>query len=400
MYHRFVLNMKHIDNKSIAIIGGAGHVGFPLSLSFALKGFKVNLIDLNKRNLRKIKNGNVPFMEKGADKALRKCLKKNNLNFSSDLQSIKNNKYLIICIGTPIKNNLKPDLKSFFDLIKKLKKFISKDQILIVRSSVYPGVIEKINSFLSQKNKNIVYCPERIVQGLALEELPKLPQIIAGRNKNAVERCTKLFKKICSKIITTNIIEAELIKLFSNANRYINFAIANQLYMICDENGLSFAKIRKIMREGYQRNLNLPLPGLTAGPCLLKDTMQLSSFYRNRFSLGIGAMKINESFPDLIIKKIKKIKNFKKKLIGVLGLSFKANSDDIRDSLAIKLIKKLKKNNIKFVATDEFYKGSEVISLKRLLKKSKIIVLGAPHNAYKKLKLENKKIIDVWGFFE
>ena len=249
-------------------------------------------------------------------------------------------------------------------------------------------------------NNNIVYCPERIVQGLALEELPKLPQVIAGKKKTAVIECKKLFSKITGKIIITNILEAELIKLFSNANRYINFAIANQLYMICDANGLNFAKIRKLMRVGYSRNLNLPLSGFTAGPCLLKDTMQLSSFYKDKFSLGIGAMKINESFPDLIVKKIKKIKNFKKKLVGVLGLSFKANSDDTRDSLAIKLIKKFKKNNIKFVATDEFYKGSEVISTKELLKKSKIIVLGAPHNAYKKLKLGNKHIIDVWGFFE
>ena len=245
-------------------------------------------------------------MEKGAKTALQKCLKKNTLNFSTDLNSIKDNKYIIVCIGTPIKNNLTPDLKGFFSLIKKLKKIVYKDQILIIRSSVYPGVIKRIYSSLSKINKNIVYCPERIVQGLALEELPKLPQIIAGRNEAAVKKCRSLFKKICSKIIITTIIEAELIKLFSNANRYINFAIANQLYMICDENGLNFAKIRKIMREGYKRNLNLPLPGLTAGPCLLKDTMQLSSFYKNRFSLGIGAMKINESFPDLIIKKIKK----------------------------------------------------------------------------------------------
>ena len=145
-------------------------------------------------------------------------------------------------------------------------------------------------------NNNIVYCPERIVQGLALEELPKLPQVIAGKKKTAVIECKKLFSKITGKIIITNILEAELIKLFSNANRYINFAIANQLYMICDANGLNFAKIRKLMRVGYSRNLNLPLSGFTAGPCLLKDTMQLSSFYKDKFSLGIGAMKINESF--------------------------------------------------------------------------------------------------------
>ena len=235
-------------------------------------------------------------------------------------------------------------------------------------------MINKMKNFV-KKNQNIVYCPERIVQGLALEELPKLPQIIAGNNKNSLKEVSKLFKKICSKILITKVLEAELIKLFSNANRYINFAIANQLYLICEQNNLNFAKVRDYMREGYERNLNLPYSGFTAGPCLLKDTMQLSSFYKNKFSLGISAMKVNESFPDLIIKRIKKIKNFKKKTVGVLGLAFKAESDDIRDSLAVKLCKKLKINRIKYVQSDEFYKDKKNLTKNNLIKKSDIIIL-------------------------
>ena len=389
-----------MKKKIISIIGGAGHVGFPLGLAFAAKGFNINFVDLNKNNLNKIKSGIPPFMEKGARFVLNSCLKKNRFEFSEDIKSIKTKKYIIVCIGTPVNKFLKPDLSNFFRLIKKLKKILSKNQILIIRSSVYPGVIEKIYKILHGVNNNIVYCPERIVQGLALEELPKLPQVIAGKKKSAVIECEKLFNKITGKIIKTNILEAELIKLFSNANRYINFAIANQLYMICDANGLNFAKIRKLMRVGYSRNLNLPLSGFTAGPCLLKDTMQLSSFYKDKFSLGIGAMKINESFPDLIVKKIKKIKDYKKKTVGVIGLSFKANSDDIRDSLAIKLLKKLKSNKIKFLATDNYFNNEQTSSLRKVLKNCKIIVLGAPHTAYKKIKFNNKHIIDVWGFFE
>lgn len=389
-----------MSNNFISIIGGAGHVGFPLGLSFAMKGFKVNLLDLNKKNLKKIKSGTPPFMEKGALSALKLCIKNNLFEYSDDINSIKNTKYIIICIGTPINKLLKPDLDSFFKLVKKIKKIISKDQILIIRSSVYPGVIEKVYQILNKVNNNIVYCPERIVQGLALEELPKLPQIIAGKKKLAIIDCKKLFNKICGKIIITGILEAELIKLFSNANRYINFAIANQLYMICDENNLNFAKIRKLMRIGYPRNLNLPMSGFTAGPCLLKDTMQLSSFYKDKFSLGISAMKINESFPDLIIKKIKKIKNYKKMTVGVLGLSFKGNSDDTRDSLAIKLLESLKKNKIKFLATDNFLIDKKTTKLNTVLKHCKIIVLGAPHTIYKKIRLNNKYVIDVWGFFD
>ena len=238
---------------------------------------------------------------------------------------------------------------------------------------------------MKSKNKNIVYCPERIVQSKALIELPKLPQIIAGTNKLSITETREIFKKICRKIIITTIEEAELIKLFSNANRYINFAIANQLYMICKKNNLDFSNIRNIMREGYERNLNLQNSGFTAGPCLLKDTMQLSAFYKNKFSLG----------------NIKKIKNYKKKKVGVLGLSFKAETDDIRDSLSIKLLNKLKKNNIYTLQSDQYYENENNISKDDLIKKSDIIVLGAPHKAYKKLKInQNKIVIDVWGFFK
>ena len=299
----------HILNKnSISIIGGAGHVGFPLGLAFALKRYNTQLIDINKTNIAKIKKGEIPFKEKNAKLVLKKCLRQKKIKFGTNLNEISQSKYIIVCIGTPINNDLKPNIKYFLNFFYDLRKNIKKKQIIIIRSSIYPGWINKVEQILKNKNHNIVYCPERIVQGLSLEELPKLPQIIAGNNKSAVNDTKKIFKKITSKIIETNILEAELIKLFSNANRYINFSIANQLYMICDENNLSFSKIRDIMRDGYERNLNLPNAGFTGGPCLLKDTMQLSSFYKKNFILGTGAMKINEGIPDLIIKKNKENK--------------------------------------------------------------------------------------------
>ena len=389
--------MHILDKNSISIIGGAGHVGFPLGLAFALKKYDVKLVDINSENLLKIKKGKIPFKEKNAGKILKQCLKNKKIEFRGNLKNISESKYIIICIGTPINDKLKPNINYFLNFFYKLKKNLNKKHVVIIRSSIYPGLIKRVEKILSNKNQNIVYCPERIVQGLSLEELPKLPQIIAGNNISAVKDTKKIFKRITGKIIETNILEAELIKLFSNANRYINFSIANQLYMICDENNLNFSKIRNIMREGYERNLNLPNAGFTGGPCLLKDTMQLSSFYKKDFILGTGAMKINEGIPNLIIKKIKSIKRFKSKIVGVLGLSFKAETDDIRDSLSIKLLKKLKKNKIKYLQSDEYYQNKKNIPLKKLVKKSNIIVIGAPHKNYKKIKFNNKILIDVWG---
>jgi UDP-N-acetyl-D-mannosaminuronic acid dehydrogenase len=386
------------NKRHISIIGGAGHVGFPLGLIFSSKGFKVSLIDKDKTNINKINSGKTPFLEENSKTLLKKMIKKKRLYATDQLRDIEKSKYIIICIGTPINSNLNPSLNYFINFFKNLKKFLKKDQIVIIRSSIYPGICNKIYKIIEGKCKNLSYCPERIVQGKSISELPKLPQLVSGKSKKAVLESGKLFNKICKKIIYTEVIEAELVKLFSNAYRYINFSISNQFYMICQSQNLDFFKLRDIMRDGYLRNANIPMSGFTAGPCLLKDTMQLSSFYNHKFSLGHAAMSVNEGIPKFIINKLKSKFNLKNKTVGVLGLTFKSETDDIRDSLAIKLVKLLKSMKIKTLQSDEFYKSKNNIDKKDLIKKSDIIILSTPHNAYKKLKIgKNKTLIDVWG---
>ena len=324
------------DNRKISIIGGAGHVGFPLGLILSTKGYKVSLIDKNNENINKINNGLPPFLEEGSKPLLKKMLRLKKIKSTNKLVDINNSKYIIICIGTPINKNLNPDLKNFLKFFKILKKYINKNQIIIIRSSVYPGICDKVYNIIKNKNKNLSYCPERIVQGKSIKELPNISQLISGKNKRSIIQSSILFKTISKKIIKVEIIEAELVKLFSNAYRYIHFSISNQFLMICKNLGLDFFKVRKIMKDGYKRNAHIPMSGFTSGPCLLKDTMQLSSFYNHKFSLGRVAMEINEGIPKFIIDHIAKDFNIKSKTIGLLGLTFKADCDDIRDSLAIK----------------------------------------------------------------
>ena len=387
-----------INKSEISIIGGSGHVGFPLGLVFSSSGFKVKLIDKNQKNNNLINSGVNPYLEEGSKKLLVKMIKLKRIFATKQIEHIKTSKFIIICLGTPIDNKLKPKIKDFLKFFHLLKKYINKDQIIIIRSSVYPGISEKVYKIIKNKNKNLSYCPERIVQGKSLIELPKISQLIAGKNNKAINESANLFKKICKKIIKVSIIEAELVKLFSNAYRYVHFAISNQFFMICKNNNLNFFKIRDIMKDGYHRNAHIPMSGFTAGPCLLKDTMQLSSFFNNNFSLGHAAMKVNQEMPEFIIKNLSKKINLKGKTIGLLGLSFKGESDDIRDSLSIKLLKYLKRKKIKTFYSDEFYKMSGNLKKKDLIKKSNIIIICAPHKAYKKLQIpKNKIIIDVWG---
>ena len=389
------------SKRHISIIGGAGRVGFPLGLIFSSKGFKVSLIDNDLEKINKINVSKVPFLEENSQKLLNSMIRKKRIFATNQLIEVLKSKYIIVCIGTPINKQLNPSLRSFISFFYRLKKFLKKNQIVIIRSSIYPGICDKIYKIIGNKCKNLSYCPERIVQGKSIIELPKLPQLVSGKSKKAIAESGRLFRKVCKKIIYTEVIEAELIKLFSNAYRYIHFSISNQFYMICQNQDLNFFKIRDIMRDGYLRNANIPASGFTAGPCLLKDTMQLSSFYNHKFLLGHSALSINEGIPKFIINKLNTKYNLKKKTVGVLGLAFKSETDDIRDSLAIKLLKLLKSKKIKTLQSDEYYKHKDNIDKRDLIKKSDIIILSTPHQAYKKLKIgKNKILIDVWGLID
>ena len=390
-----------IYRNNICVIGGAGHVGAPLGLVLSTKGYNVTLIDKNKKNIQSINRGQMPFLEEGSSKLLKKMIYKKKIFATEKLSGVKMSKYIIVCIGTPINNQLNPQLKSFLNFFYNLKKFLNKNHIIIIRSSVYPGICDKVFDIIKSKCVNLSYCPERIVQGKAIVELPKLSQIISGKNNKAKIESGKIFKKITKKVIYTEIIEAELIKLFSNAYRYINFSISNQFYMICKNQNLDFFKIRNIMRDDYKRNAHIPMAGFTAGPCLLKDTMQLSSFYNHKFSLGHTAMSINEGLPKFLIKQLEQKYNLRKKTVGVLGLTFKGGTDDIRDSLAIKLIRQLKLKKIKTLQSDEYYIDKDNVHKDTLIKKSDIIIISTPHKSYKNLKISKKKeLVDIWGLIE
>ena len=291
-----------MNNKNrICIIGGAGHIGAPLGLALSSKGYDVILVDKNTKNIKKINHGEMPFIEERCTKLLKKMIYKKKIFATNKLDEVEKCKYIIVCIGTPVNNKFNPNLKNFINFFYELRKYLTKNHVIIIRSSIYPGICNKVYSIVKNYCKNLSYCPERIAQGKSIVELPLFSQIISGQNYKAKLESGNIFKKICKKIIYTKIIEAELIKLFSNAYRYINFSISNQFYMMCKNQGLDFFRIRNLMRDNYKRNINIPSAGFTSGPCLLKDTMQLSQFYNHKFPLCDKAMSINEGLPIFII---------------------------------------------------------------------------------------------------
>jgi UDP-N-acetyl-D-mannosaminuronic acid dehydrogenase len=382
----------------VVIIGGLGHVGLPLGIVFADKGLNVCLCDIDEKNADIVKRGEMTFIEYGAEPILKKVLKNGKLSVSLDNECISKSKYVVVAIGTPVDEYLNPKTRAFLEFFDNIKKYLDLSQTIIIRSTIYPRTCQQIlNRLGNDKSWKIAYCPERIVQGYSIKELKELPQIIAGLSEEAVKEASELFSVISPKIIKTSMGEAELVKLFSNAWRYIQFAVANQFYMISHNFGVDYDKVRNALKIGYERAATLPNAGFAAGPCLLKDTMQLSAFNSNNFLLGHAAMMINEGLPNFIVEDLRRRYNLSKTKVGILGMAFKADIDDIRDSLSYKLGKILRFYGAKVYYSDEYVKDSDFVSKDDLIKSSEVIIVAVPHSAYKDLVIpKDKEVVDLW----
>jgi UDP-N-acetyl-D-mannosaminuronic acid dehydrogenase len=390
-----------MQNFDICVIGGGGHVGLPLSIAFAEKGKKVIIYDTNRETLDIIKNGRMPFMEEGCEEILEKVI--NKYLFTTDRpKSIAESEFIVVVIGTPVDEHLNPKFRLMKKFFEDILPYLREGQIIILRSTIYPGTTEKIRNLLKEQIPGIevCFCPERIAEGKSREELENLPQIVSGFDKEAVNKVSNLFNLLTDDIILINPLEAELAKLLTNSYRYIHFAISNQFYMICQEYGVDFDKVYHGMTHNYPRLKGFPKPGLAAGPCLFKDTMQISAFTNNKFFLGHSAMLINEGLPNFLVEQLKKKFNLQKKNVGILGMAFKAEIDDNRESLSYKLKKILEIEAKNVYSSDPYVKDKDLITEEELISRSDIIIIGVPHKKYKNIDVKDKIVVDIWGHVE
>ena len=192
--------------------------------------------------------------------------------------------------------------------------------------------------------------------------------------------------------------EAELAKLFTNAWRYANFAISNQFYMLAESRGLDFYRIHDAVTRDYPRMRSFARAGFAAGPCLLKDTLQLAAFSQNNFFLGHAAMLINEGLPMFLVEQLRPF-DLANKRVAILGMAFKAESDDKRDSLSFKLKKLLEVEALEVLCTDPYLHESSFVPLETAIRKADIIMIGAPHAVYRDIEIpEGKVVVDPWNF--
>ena len=391
------------DNVDLTVVGGAGHVGIPLVLAFTEAGLTVNVNDLNEPALATLRAGKLPFIEHGATPLLAKALAEKKLVFTSSANSISRRGPVIITIGTPVDEFLNPVQSEVQHCIDGLLPHVTDDQLLILRSTVYPGTTDWLHDYLrrlGRKNK-IAFCPERVVQGYSIKELREMPQIVSATTPEAEKEASDLFRKIAPELVIVKPIEAEFAKLFNNAYRYIEFAATNQFYMIAKSAGADYQAIMRAMKQNYPRARSFPGPGFSAGPCLLKDTMQLAAFARNQFALGHAAMQVNEGLVLQLVDDLRRSYDMTKMAIGLLGMAFKAEVDDVRASLSYKLKHALEMSVREVLTTDPFVTSDPaILPLDQVVARSDILILCTPHSVYANADLKGKPVVDVWGFLK
>jgi UDP-N-acetyl-D-mannosaminuronic acid dehydrogenase len=384
----------------VVVLGGAGHVGLPLSLAFAEAGLRTGIYDISQPALDRIAAGEMPLMENGADELLRKILPTGRLELSTDGAILERTLQIVVVIGTPVDEFLAPSMTVFERAVAQIAPHLQDGALVVLRSTVYPGTTAYVTQNLAAQGcrADVAVCPERIAEGHALEELHTLPQIIGADDDTAGDRAAALFAKLGVRTIRTSSKEAELAKLFTNTWRYMKFAVANQFFMIADQAGVDYNNVLAAIRTDYPRAADLPGPGFAAGPCLFKDTMQLAAFTADHFPLGQAAMQVNEGLPAYIVSALdRRYGGLTGKTVGILGMAFKAESDDPRASLSYKLRKLLGWAGARVVCTDPYVADERLTTLECVLSESDLLVLGVPHNAYRGLDVGGTDVVDVWG---
>jgi UDP-N-acetyl-D-mannosaminuronic acid dehydrogenase len=385
----------------VVVVGGGGHVGLPLAIAMADRGLRVSIYDLSETTVATVNNGVVPFVEPGAGPMLRKALDAGRLHATTDASVVGTAKNVVVVIGTPVDEHLNPDPNAIPIALEACSEYFRDGQLLVLRSTVYPGVTALVERMIAALGVDIpvAFCPERIAEHRAMIELFSLPQIVSSRSAAGRDRAAELFGVLTDRIVHLEPEEAELAKLFTNTWRYIKFAAANQFYMIANDRGLDFERIRVGLTDGYPRAADLPGAGFAAGPCLFKDTMQLAAFSDNTFSLGHSAMLVNEGLPLYIVSQLEKRFDLSTKTVGILGMSFKAESDDIRSSLSYKLRRVLKFKAKAVLATDPYVSeetDDTLLPLDLVLEKADILVIATPHPEYRSIETK-KPVADVWN---
>lgn len=385
----------------VVVVGGGGHVGLPLAIALASRGKRTLVYDVSQSAVDLVNAARMPFIEPGADEVLADVVGAGMLSATTDPAAVATAENVVVVIGTPVDEHLNPDPNAIPRALATCAPYFQDGQLLVLRSTIYPGVTALVRDMISDMGLDIdvSFCPERIAEHKAMTELFELPQIVSGYTPEATARAAALFGALTEKIVELEPEEAELAKLFTNTWRYIKFAAVNQFYMMANSKGVDFERVRAGLSFDYPRAQDMPGAGFAAGPCLFKDTMQLAAFSDNTFQLGHAAMLVNEGLPLYVASQLEKKHDLSSMTVGILGMAFKAGSDDIRSSLSYKLQRVLRFKAREVLTTDPYVPASidaNLLPLEEVIERSDLLIIATPHGEYREI-VTDKPVADVWN---
>jgi UDP-N-acetyl-D-mannosaminuronic acid dehydrogenase len=384
--------------RDVVVIGGCGHVGLPLAIALAGCRLTVAIHDISEAAVAAVSSAILPFAEPGAQAPLAAAIASGALTASADPAVIATAEHVIVAVAGSAGLPPGGGPLSVAEALAGYAAHFRDGQILILRSTVSPGGtarLEKMTADLGL-DMDVAFCPERIAEGRAMTELFEFPQIVASRTPRGQARAGALLRRLAPALVPMSPEEAELAKLFANAWRYLRFAAANQLYMIANDRGLDFERIRQGLIRGYPRAADLPQAGFAAGPCLVKDTLALAECHAD-FPIGQAAIEINEGLPDYLAARLEQRFELRNLTVGILGMAFKGGSDDTRGSLAYRLRRILAAKARRVLCTDPLVSTDpELLPLDRVLAEADLLVIAAPHPRYREI-VTDKPVADPWN---
>jgi UDP-N-acetyl-D-mannosaminuronic acid dehydrogenase len=376
------------EQRSIAVIG-LGRVGLPLALCFADRGLRVLGIDHNQALLDSIRAGRMPFQEAGTQELLERVSANGGLELADRAADAAQAEDIVITLGTPSFSHLESDLSQVRAALDDLLPVLREGHAVILRSTIAPGTTEFVAGYLEKQrglrpesDVFVAHAPERIAAGRFLEEISSLPCIIGGVGEASTERAASLFGVFGAPIVRTSPVQAELAKIWTNILRYASFALPNLLMMDCESYGANVFEVIDLINHDYPRG-GIASPGLTAGTCLRKD-FAFSEERSNAPGMLLAVSRVNEAVPLFLVEGIKRrLGPLHSRKIAVLGLTFKRDTDDERDSLSPKLIRLLERE-LADVAVCDPHAPSPTQTVTKAVQDADVVIVATNHSDFER----------------
>jgi len=380
--------MANLETTADVSVIGLGRVGLPLALSFADRGLRVVGIDNDSARLGAVRDGTMPFQETGAQELLDRVHASGRLKLSERVADAAQARHIVITLGTPSFSHIEIDMRDIRSALDDLLGVLAPGHALILRSTVAPGTTEFVAGYLTKhrgfqigEDVFVAHVPERIAAGRFLEEIDTLPCIVGGVGAHSGEVAAELFASFKAPIVQTTPVQAELAKIWANILRYTNFALPNLLMMDCERYAANVFDVIDLINRDYPRG-GIALPGLTAGTCLRKD-FAFSEERSHAPGMLLAVSRVNESVPLFLVEGIeRRLGSLSGRKVAVLGLAFKADTDDERDSLAHKLVRLLERE-LADVAVHDPHVPTPTASFEQAIDAADAVVVAADHAEFR-----------------